>query len=268
MENVCSKCGQIRKENRLYKNTRRFSGMCKSCAKKAWENEPEGVCVKCGSASGWVRSRLCRSCINKNHRETSNPICESGTRKCTKCKKEKARNICNFSKKGASKDGLSTWCKECAAEHAKKESRKIRKTEEGRIRKNSIQNKYRKSAKGIEYKKYRTPSDNAIRRSRLRNRAFDWSPEKWLDCCSDWDNKCAYCGSDAALTQDHFIPLSNDETPGTVPWNMLPACAFCNASKGHKSPFEWVKNEENIQRIMSYLESKKVASENIIKIIL
>src|SRR4030095_13167308 len=51
---------------------------------------------------------------------------------------------------------------------------------------------------------------------------------------------------------DHWIPLADPASPGTVPWNMLPLChwkkntknsshaPYCNASKGAKDPVVWL----------------------------
>jgi 5-methylcytosine-specific restriction endonuclease McrA len=68
----------------------------------------------------------------------------------------------------------------------------------------------------------------------------DWAYALWF-----WDNRCAYCGvSDELepLETDHFIPISNElyDNPGSVPWNIVPACRSCNATKHNKSPEEFL----------------------------
>ena len=53
------------------------------------------------------------------------------------------------------------------------------------------------------------------------------------------ENKCAYCGSTGVLAQDHFIPISNPDCPGTIPGNIVPACTKCNSSKCGNHPDRW-----------------------------
>jgi len=49
-------------------------------------------------------------------------------------------------------------------------------------------------------------------------------------------NRCVYCGGKVAHI-DHLWPL---HTGGDdAPWNLAPACARCNLSKGSKSLGEW-----------------------------
>ncbi len=47
-------------------------------------------------------------------------------------------------------------------------------------------------------------------------------------------NSCALCGvsfHETKISWDHWIPLSDDNCPGTVPWNMVPMCWPCNYKK-------------------------------------
>ena len=52
---------------------------------------------------------------------------------------------------------------------------------------------------------------------------------------NQWDNKCAYCGSDKDLTLDHIVPRSKGGSNHTT--NVLCACTKCNADKAHT---EWI----------------------------
>jgi len=53
----------------------------------------------------------------------------------------------------------------------------------------------------------------------------------------DFNNECAYCGSDRALTRDHFIPVFTGGAD--VISNIVCACHSCNASKRDNDPHEW-----------------------------
>lgn len=59
-----------------------------------------------------------------------------------------------------------------------------------------------------------------------------------------WEESCAYCGDTLgeSFHMDHHIPIryKGDDNPGTVPWNMLPACQPCNSRKQGSMPDIWV----------------------------
>lgn len=67
-----------------------------------------------------------------------------------------------------------------------------------------------------------------------------WTSADWDKCKLAWKSRCAYCGRRAKrLTRDHFIPLTDPKCPGTVPWNIVPACVSCNSSKRNRDPHDW-----------------------------
>lgn len=66
-----------------------------------------------------------------------------------------------------------------------------------------------------------------------------WNKSLWERCLQEWGHQCAYCGKAGVMTQDHFIPLSHPDCPGTVPGNIVPACLQCNLSKGPLHPMDW-----------------------------
>lgn len=76
-------------------------------------------------------------------------------------------------------------------------------------------------------------------------------------------NKCAYCGKEKFLQQDHFIALSKG---GEYSYgNIIPACASCNISKGDKSFFNWYPRhkfyskarEKKILKFLNYHEQNQ-----------
>jgi len=67
----------------------------------------------------------------------------------------------------------------------------------------------------------------------------DFTPEQWQQTLEDHNHLCAYCGeSDENLTQDHVIPLSKGGNHTAS--NIVPACRFCNSSKGSRLLEEWL----------------------------
>lgn len=107
-------------------------------------------------------------------------------------------------------------------------------------------------------------SKEAERIHNLRRRHFraevpdDLTYEQWLFALEWFDRKCAYCGSDEPLGEDHRIPLI-EGGPRTA-LNILPCCPTCNSSKGPKDAQEWIyekfgreEGREIIDNIVAYL---------------
>ena len=61
--------------------------------------------------------------------------------------------------------------------------------------------------------------------------------EQWENAKNYFNNKCAYCGKELPLTQDHLIPLS--KYGSYTHNNIIPACISCNCSKGNKDFLAW-----------------------------
>lgn len=61
--------------------------------------------------------------------------------------------------------------------------------------------------------------------------------EQWENTKNYFGNKCAYCGKELHLTQEHFIPVSKGG--GYTADNIIPSCQSCNSSKYNKDFFEW-----------------------------
>lgn len=62
------------------------------------------------------------------------------------------------------------------------------------------------------------------------------------DIKEQWNNKCAYCGSEEQLTLDHIIPQSKGGKDTTK--NVVSCCHSCNHSKGHTPWEEWYRQQE------------------------
>ena len=102
------------------------------------------------------------------------------------------------------------------------------------------------------------------RREREAARPSQFTHTDWLKCKIAWGYTCAYCGLRAKrLTQDHFIPLIDPECPGTVPWNIIPACVTCNSSKSTSSPSAWYTRHRRgfikgrLATIRAFLEAQR-----------
>ena len=83
--------------------------------------------------------------------------------------------------------------------------------------------------------------------------------EQWETINTVFDRKCAYCGKERELEQDHFIALSNggEYTHN----NIIPSCKSCNSSKNNGDFFEWYPKQKfyskrREQKILNFLNYK------------
>lgn len=74
------------------------------------------------------------------------------------------------------------------------------------------------------------------KRNRLKGRgtACTLTLKEWQAIKQAYGHRCAYCGEQKRLTQDHVIPLAKGG-PHTKE-NVVPACLKCNLKKGTKTP--------------------------------
>jgi 5-methylcytosine-specific restriction endonuclease McrA len=216
---------------------------------------------------GW-ESR-CRECqreqdrIRRRNKPSSGPraiaraLANKGLARCTRCHEIKPLTEDSFFPNAKKITGFCSWCKACNREHAKIRQRKRRKDPVGRRRILAEKKRHSRSEKGRETKRKQSLIDNNKRRQKTMSLPYNWTDELWASCQEMWDNKCAYCGKGGKLTQDHFIPLSSPRCTGTVPENMVPACARCNSSKGATLPSTWIKDKHVYLSIVSKLASIK-----------
>lgn len=122
------------------------------------------------------------------------------------------------------------------------------------------------------------PERSRARASRYRTRKrgfqFDFSPDNWKFALDYFGGCCAVCGRPPGfwhtLAQDHWIPITSPECPGTVAWNIVPLChgtAGCNNSKINKPAAEWLyekfgkrKGHAILRKIEAFLDSRRSAS--------
>lgn len=76
------------------------------------------------------------------------------------------------------------------------------------------------------------------RMARAKELPHTLTVEEWEDIKKIFSFKCAYCGQEKPLTQDHIIPLSRGG--GYTRDNIVPACRSCNSKKGRKTAEEYL----------------------------
>jgi 5-methylcytosine-specific restriction endonuclease McrA len=57
-----------------------------------------------------------------------------------------------------------------------------------------------------------------------------------------WNNECAYCGSQVNLTIDHIVPRSKGGPDFSK--NCLCSCHKCNQDKSHTPVEQWYRSQE------------------------
>jgi 5-methylcytosine-specific restriction endonuclease McrA len=200
-------------------------------------------------------------------------------RTCSKCGVSKAETEEFFRKRGTKdRGGLRPDCRDCT----KVRDRAYYEANRERYKAYQNANAKRIRAYMLEYKRayYQTERGKAViqrtnrkwsqspegkarlamlqqlRRARVAGLEAVFAPEDWALCLKWFDNRCAYCGLDAKLHQEHVIPVE-DGGP-YVPWNIVPACGSCNSSKTTKPLDEWFAKqtfytEERMAMIAEYL---------------
>lgn len=100
----------------------------------------------------------------------------------------------------------------------------------------------------------------ATQKYRSKKKGLDstLTKEQWDSTKDTFGNKCAYCGKDQKLEQEHFVSVSNGGT--FTKENILPSCRSCNCSKNNKNFYEWYPSfryysKERERRIIEYLST-------------
>jgi 5-methylcytosine-specific restriction endonuclease McrA len=80
-----------------------------------------------------------------------------------------------------------------------------------------------------------------VKRLKKRELPATLTEKQWQIIKERFSNKCAYCGKEKPLEQEHFIALSKDGEY-TIN-NIIPACRNCNASKHKNDFFQWYSKQ-------------------------
>ncbi|NFI95603.1 HNH endonuclease [Clostridium botulinum] len=91
----------------------------------------------------------------------------------------------------------------------------------------------------------------------------NFTEEQWRKIKNAFNNKCAYCGQELPLSQEHFVPLSKGGEYTLN--NIIPSCRHCNSSKCNKDFFDWYpkyefyskKREQAILIFLGYKDKKQ-----------
>ena len=126
-------------------------------------------------------------------------------------------------------------------------------TEEQIANRKAYLKRYYSTEEGKAYKRMKFH----YRKAMISNLPHDFTEEEWKEVVEYFDNKCAYCGEQKALTQDHIIPVIKGG--GYTKTNIVPCCGSCNSKKQDRNFVEWFKNmpffsEERLTKIYKVME--------------
>lgn len=149
------------------------------------------------------------------------------------------------------------------SEYIKEKREKMKEYSKIKFKKYYQDNKEYIKAKIRIYKKENKDKVNILnqkRRTEKMKLPNNLTPNQWEEIKLKFNNRCAYCGQETVLAQDHFIPLSKggEYTKN----NIIPCCKSCN-SKKHNSKFEeWYCKQEFYSKkrekfILKYLGYKE-----------
>jgi len=157
----------------------------------------------------------------------------------------------------ANREAILRYAKQYNEENKKIISRKREKRQKNNKKEYlqywRIYNKKNKEKRSISREK---------RRTKKKQLPSTLTHKQWQYIKDYFNGKCAYCGKELPLAQDHFIPLSKggEYTHN----NIIPACKNCNSSKKDKLFYEWYpkykyfskKREKLILKFLGYIEQR------------
>ena len=115
---------------------------------------------------------------------------------------------------------------------------------------------------GKMYRKTHNVSINILTQSRKARKSklsHTLTIEQWNRVQTHFNHRCAYCGEEKPLTQDHYYPLSLGGEYSIS--NIICACSRCNSSKGAKLFSEWYPKQKYYSKrreskVLNYLKYK------------
>lgn len=82
-------------------------------------------------------------------------------------------------------------------------------------------------------------------RAKERGLEATLTEKDWFGLCVRFHWRCAYCGAQTRKPViEHVIPIC--QGGGTTPYNCVPSCRTCNASKRANDPIEWDRRRPGV----------------------
>ena len=164
----------------------------------------------------------------------------TGTKKCTKCGKEKALSeFYTYKYKGEIR--YEGKCKECKKQYYEDNKEKIAEQKkqyyEDNKEKIAEQNKQYREDNKEKFKIY-----NHNREAMKKALPHDLTDTQWDNIMDSFNYECALSHKVEDLSLEHFMPLCIGHG-GTTIANVYPMELSLNISKNGSNPFEWIKRQ-------------------------
>jgi 5-methylcytosine-specific restriction endonuclease McrA len=218
------------------------------------------VCTKCGQEFLTTTEYFARECKSQDGFKSACKKCDSIYRKIHYLEQKyairKKQNIYHKRYNTENKEKISERKKEyydanktIILEKAKERGSAYR--EKAKEHRNIYMREYKKLNREV-FNNYKQ-----IRRARTRNLLSALTLEQWEKIKKDFNYNCCYCGENAPLEQEHFIPLSKNGEYAIS--NIIPSCKSCNSSKQDRTFSKWYPKQKfyNKQRetiILTYIK--------------
>jgi 5-methylcytosine-specific restriction endonuclease McrA len=219
---ICKDCGKLLSFSEFYtKKTSKdgFRSQCKTCNKQQYQKNRENILEKAKERSQKTEFKQKKKVYNDVYREKNKDTLKAKKDAYRQTEKYKIRKkIYSTNYRKENKESLLRKKRDYYRENKEEILRKHReyaKTEQGKAVKKQIQTR---------------------KRNRKQEIYSNLSPEEWKCILKSFDSRCAYCGSNKDIQQDHIIPISRGGEH--APWNVIPCCSDCNRRKKNSVGFE------------------------------
>ena len=253
---ICYKCGRVLEASETYfykypKNKDGLGTRCKECLGQKFK-------VKIKAKEGF---KICSSChgefpntskyfYKKNKKGDLQAICKE-------CKYERSERKYKHSVQSPEqREKIKKYMKEYYKNHKNKEAYKKSKKkwqEENKEKFRESKSRWRKEHR----ERCNTMNQKCL--AKKRRLPSTLTIEQWEEIKQHFNNRCAYCGKELPLEQEHFIPLikGGEYTAN----NIVCACRGCNSSKRSKDFKEWYSkykyySKEREKAILDFLGYK------------
>lgn len=254
MAKVCSKCKRELPEEMYTKDKYKKDGLrsnCKDCTKKYTEENKERIYEH---HKQWM---LANPDYDKIHYQDNRDRYINNFR-------EYYKNNSDYYKQYRERNAEIISVKSKIYEQENKEKIAQRKKEYNKqhpevSRAYTAKNKEKRAKQLRDWKKNnrdRCRVNEQKREAAKRELPNNLTTKQWENIKRCFNNKCAYCGEETHLTQEHFVALSKGGEYTLN--NIIPSCTNCNSSKGDKDFFDWYPNFKKYsaareKKILKYL---------------
>lgn len=159
-------------------------------------------------------------------------------KRCVVCLEWKITN--EFYVEKYSANGLLGHCISCDKKRQKSyraKHRKLKVPKNPELTKQKIRETKKRYKKSVKGKLAGTLAHHRRKANLMKVESQNYTPTQLLVRFAEFNNQCAYCGSNEKIIIDHFIPISKLGADKIE--NIVTACIKCNSSKNNKNPKLW-----------------------------